>query len=140
MKAIKLDHKLAELVRAGEKTATWRIYDDKDLHVNDEIQLIDKVDPKDPGTWIVVSNATIDVIIEKRLGDITPGDYVGHETFSSQEEMLKTYQHYYGPQVTLKTPVKMIHFTLLSKSTELPTADEKNNLSLILSLVICSDA
>jgi ribonuclease HI len=116
MKTIKLDHQLAEQVRSGQKTATWRIYDDKDLHVNDEIELIDKVDAKDPGTWTVVGNAIIDVIVEKRLGDIGDADYDGHESFPSQAIMLQTYQHYYGPQVTLKTPVKMIHFSLLSKS------------------------
>lgn len=116
MKTIKLDHHLAELVRRGEKTAIWRIYDDKDLSVNDEIELIDKVDPQAPESWEKVGNAVIDTIVEKRLGDIAESDYLGHEKFSSKAEMLKAYQHYYGPNVTESTPVKMIHFTLLLKS------------------------
>lgn len=116
MKTIKLDHVLADLVRKGEKTTTWRIYDDKDLHVNDELSLIDKVDPKNPETWVSFANAVIDTIIEKRLGDIKEQDYIGHEKFKSQDHMLQAYQHYYGPQVTLNTPVKIVHFSLLSKA------------------------
>jgi ribonuclease HI len=54
-------------------------------------------------------------VVEKRLRDITAADFTGHEQFSSPEEMLKTYQSYYGPQVSLETPIKMIHFTLHKK-------------------------
>lgn len=126
MKSIKFEHRLAELIRAGEKTATWRIYDDKNLAVNDHVSLVDKVDPQNPATWVVIGNAVIDTIIEKRLGSIQESDTEGHEKFGSQEEMLETYQRYYGPQVTLDTPVKIIHFSLLSKSiTKNTTMDSK---------------
>jgi uncharacterized protein YhfF len=47
MKTLKFNHELAQLILAGEKTSTWRLYDDKDLSVDDEIKIIDKVDPKD---------------------------------------------------------------------------------------------
>lgn len=126
MKAIKLDHTLAELVLAGKKTATWRLYDDKDLSVNDEIEIIDKVDPKNPDTWKAVANAVIDVVIQKRLGDVVESDYEGHEQFDSQDALLQNFQHYYGPQVTLQTPVKMIHFTLLSKSNDKKTTEDQS--------------
>ncbi len=111
MKKLKLEHHLADLVRSGEKTTTWRLYDDKDLHVNDELELVDKVDPQNPATWVNAGQAVIDHIVEKRLGELTEADFVGHEKFASQAEMLQTYQRYYGPQVTLETAVKMIHFT-----------------------------
>jgi len=117
MKKLKLEHHLADMVRSGEKTVTWRLYDDKDLHVNDKLEFIDKVDPKNPETWQSAGHAVIDEIIEKRLGDISDGDYKGHEKFASQEEMIQNYQKYYGPQVSLQTPVKMIHFTY-KKSTK----------------------
>lgn len=112
MKTIKLDHQLAELVRKGEKTATWRIYDDKNLSVNDEIELVDKVEKDDPSTWKIFANAVIDTIIEKRLGAITDDDYDGHERFESREAMIQTYQKYYGPEVNENTPVKIVHFTV----------------------------
>lgn len=116
MKTVKLDHELAELVRKGEKTATWRIYDDKNLSVNDEIELVDKVQKDDPNTWKVFANAVIDTIIEKRLGSITDADYDGHERFSSLEDMIRIYQKYYGPEVDANTPVKIIHFSIVSNN------------------------
>ena len=112
MKKLKFSHDLAMLVRQGSKTATWRIYDDKGLAVNDRVELIDKVDPQNPATWVVIGEARINRIVEKRLGDIEPSDFDGHETFESNEEMLERYQSYYGPQVDLQTPIKMIHFTM----------------------------
>jgi ribonuclease HI len=112
MKKLKLDHTFAALVKSGKKTATWRLYDDKDISVNDELELIDKVDPKNPETWQTVGTAVVDKVVQKRLGELADEDFVGHEQFASQQELLQTFQGYYGPQVTLQTPVKMIYFTL----------------------------
>lgn len=116
MKTLKLDHSLAEMVRNGDKTSTWRLYDDKDIMVNDQIELLDKVDPANPSTWVAVGTATVDRITEKRLGDVTKDDFEGHGAFASREDMLTAYQGYYGAQVTFETPVKMIHFTLNKKT------------------------
>lgn len=112
MKKLKLDHQLANLVKQGKKTATWRMYDDKDIRVNDEIEFIDKVDPKNPETWQSFATAVVDKVIEVRVRNILDVDAEGHETYSSPEEMLQRFQAYYGPQVTFDTPIKMIHFTL----------------------------
>ncbi len=117
MKTLKLDHKLAELIRSGQKTSTWRLYDDKDISVNDDIELLDKVDPQDPGTWSSVGTARVDRVVEKRLGDVSDADFEGHEAFLSREDMLKTYRFYYGPQVTYETPIKMIHFSLVREQS-----------------------
>ena len=111
MKSLKLDHPLAQQVLAGKKTSTWRLYDDKDISVNDAVNLVDKVDPTNPATWKVIGVAHIDTVIQKRLGQIDQADYVGHEHFASQQVLLKTYQGYYGPQVDLQTPVKIIRFS-----------------------------
>jgi len=130
MKTIKLDHQLAELVRKGEKTAMWRIYDDKNLSVNDEIELIDKVQKDDPSTWKIFANAVIDTIIEKRLGAITDDDYDGHERFESREAMIQTYQKYYGPEVNDNTPVKIVSFTLKSLNDVSATTKETKRQNL----------
>jgi ribonuclease HI len=129
MKKLKVDHVLAELVLKGERTSTWRIFDDKDLSVNDEILLVDKVDPKEPKTWKNIGIAKVNKIVQKRLGDITQADMEGHERFASREQMLATYQGYYGQNVTWQTPVKMIHFDFSpeasGKNTEiLPQVDK----------------
>jgi ribonuclease HI len=111
MKTLKLQHDLAALVEQGAEASTWRLYDDKDLSVNDDVRLIDKIDPSNPDTWRVIGIAHINSIVQKRLGDVTADDYEGHEKFADHWQMLKTYQQYYGPQVDNDTVVKVIRFT-----------------------------
>jgi ribonuclease HI len=111
MKTLKLEHDLAQLVLEGKKYSTWRLYDDKDLSVNDDVRLIDKIDPNKPETWKVIGVARIDTVIQKRLGDIHDSDYDGHEQCASPKDMLEMYRGYYGPQVDMDTPVKIIRFT-----------------------------
>ena len=41
MKTLKVDHDTALQIAAGTKTTTWRINDDKNLSVNDEIEFVD---------------------------------------------------------------------------------------------------
>lgn len=110
MKKLKLDHNLATAIRNGEKTSTWRMYDDKDISVNDVLELIDKVEPNNPESWQPFGVATVDTVIEKRLKDIAEADVVGHGDYASKQAMLEDFQRYYGPQVTFDTPVKLIHF------------------------------
>lgn len=112
MKKLKLDHDTAQLVLAGRKNTTWRMFDDKDISVNDEIELIDKVDPLDTSTWKSIGTARVNVVIEKRLGDVDKNDVDGGETLISKAKMLSKYQQYYGPHVSFTTPIKMIHFSL----------------------------
>jgi ribonuclease HI len=111
VKTLKLDHALAQQVLKGKKMSTWRINDDKDLHVNDAVSLIDKVVPTDPASWQVIGVATITSILEKQLGQVNQSDMEQHEKFSSIEEVIKTFRGYYGPQVGAETPVKIIRFT-----------------------------
>lgn len=125
MKKLKLDHELAALVLNGEKTSTWRIFDDKDLSVNDHVVLIDKVDSEKPQTWKNIGVAIIRKVIQKRLGDIEDADYDGHEKHESREDMLAAYRKYYGPDVTWDTPIKMIHFDFSPEIPDETTASKK---------------
>lgn len=111
MKKLKLDHVLADLVRQGKKTSTLRLFDDKDLSVNDVLLLIDKVDSADPSTWREIGAATINQVTERRLGDLTDDDLDGHEPYPDKQAMLADFRRYYGPNVTLQTPAKIIQFT-----------------------------
>jgi ribonuclease HI len=121
MKSLKLDHKLAELVRAGKKTSTWRIYDDKDISVNDRVNLIDKVVAGDPSTWQSAGVVRVTSVLEKSMGDITKADMGPGDNFESQDVMLKAFRQYYGPQVTHETPIKIIHFVLEEQSKTTPS-------------------
>lgn len=110
MKSLKLDHELAQLVLAGKKRSTWRLFDDKDLSVNDELRLIDKVDPARPETWKPIGVARINMVVQKRLGDVGPADYVDHEAYASKNALLEMFQKYYGSDVNFDTIVKIIKF------------------------------
>jgi ribonuclease HI len=111
MKTLKLDHDLADLIRTGKKNSTWRINDDKDISVNDQVGLIDKVDPKDKSTWYVFGIATVDRVVMKRLGEVAAEDFDAHESYSSPEKMYEAYRKYYGPDIGPNTAVKIIHFS-----------------------------
>lgn len=111
MKTLKLDHELAQQVVSGQKTSTWRLFDDKNFNVNDTVAIIDKVDANDSATWQVVGEVTINKIVQKRLRDIMDDDYDGHEHYKSLEHMLNVFRgHYKYQTVEPDTPVKILYF------------------------------
>ena len=107
MKKLKFEHSAAVLITNGKKTTTWRLFDDKDLSVNDEVLLIDKVVTDDPKTWKPFATATINKIVEKRLSDVSDGE-LSDELFVSRDTMLAALHGYYGKHVSLETPVRLI--------------------------------
>lgn len=109
-KGIKFRDYLVPLVLSGEKTATWRLFDDKDLAAGDLIDLNEFGKEEPFGT------AEITHVITKKFGDLTTQDKIGHESYSSDEEMYKTFSRYYKTQVTAHTELKIIHFKLMRVS------------------------
>jgi len=138
MKTLKLDHQLAQDVVAGKKTSTWRLYDDKDLSVNDTVKLLDKVDPSRPETWKVIGEAHITTVIQKRLGDVADDDYEGHNPYESQQAMLHSYQKYYGQQVDLDTPIKIIRF-IFNNDTDNAETNDVNKSSVLTEADLYAD-
>lgn len=132
MKTLKLDHELASSVLSGKKSSTWRLKDDKNLSVNDDVELIDKVDAEKPETWLKIGVARIDAVSEKRLGELSADDYDGHETYSSVDDMLATYRRYYGDDVTENTPVKMIQFEF--KPYDAPRLVKESQMQLVVEM------
>jgi ribonuclease HI len=110
MKTLKFNHGRAELVREGKITVTWRVNDEKNINVDDEVWIIDKVDKKNPDTWQTIGTAKITEILAKHLVDIKNDELGGDEEFASKEEMIEAFQKYYGPDINAKTAVKIIHF------------------------------
>jgi ribonuclease HI len=122
MKTLKFAHEYAQLILKGKKTATWRLYDDKDLSVNDEIKIVDKVDSENSKTWQVIGQGKVTEIVEKKLDDVTDEDMEGHQVYATKDEMLRHYRDYYGERVDLETPVKIIYFEFTPSSGEEPSA------------------
>lgn len=107
MKTLKFTENLVPLVLSGAKTATWRLFDDKNLQVGDELSLINQK------TGEEFAQAKITRVQEKELGAMTEADFDGHERYENRDKMIETYRSYYGDQVNEKTAVKMIDFELL---------------------------
>lgn len=106
MKTLKFAPHLVPLVLSGEKTSTWRLFDDKDLQESDELMLINKE------TGEEFARATILNTREKKLKDLEEADFEGHEKFESVEKMYETYKSYYGDRVGPDTIVKIINFKM----------------------------
>ena len=105
-KTIKFRPHLADMVLAGEKNVTWRIFDDKDLKEGDVVDFL-KNDTKER-----FAEAELVKVYEKTLGALEDNDWEGHERFNSEEEMYETYKKYYGDRVNKDTVVKIIQFKL----------------------------
>ncbi len=104
MKSLKFMPSLAQMILQGEKTITWRLFDDKDLKVGDELTFINKATLEPFGTAVITSLHT------KTLGTLTDEDWVGHEKFPSNEAMYANYRNFYGDKVNEDTEVKIIAF------------------------------
>ena len=107
MKKLGFAQNLVPLILGGSKTVTWRMFDDKNLQIGDQLEFINS------NTGEKFAEAEFVSIREKKLGEIEEKDFQGHETYKGKEEMLKTYQGYYGDKVDWDTPVKIIAFKLL---------------------------
>lgn len=109
MKALKFNHVAAQAVVRGGLTMTWRLNDDKNLSVNDQFEVIDKVEPTEPKTWQVVGLGTIDTVQQKRLGELSEAEMAAI-TAESSSALLAVSRQYYGEEVSPDTPVKLISF------------------------------
>ena len=106
MKTLKFEHEFVKEILIGRKTTTWRLFDDKDLTIGDELELVDR-DSKEKFAKAVIMD-----IQEKKIKDLTEEELKNHG-YKNLEDMLSHYKNYYGDKVTLDTVVKMIDFELI---------------------------
>ena len=104
MKQIKFTSSLVPLILSGEKTVTWRLFDDKDLQTGDKVEFLNS-DTKDK-----IAEASLLDVRETTFGDLTDKDKEG---YNRDEEMYKIFKKYYGDNVDQHTEVKIIKFKLL---------------------------
>jgi hypothetical protein len=105
-KTLKFKDHLVSKILSGEKTTTWRLFDDKDLRVGDHLVFINK----DTGERF--GEADVTAMREKPLSEIDEDDFAeGHERYASRDAMLQSYRNYYGDAVDWHTPIKLINFT-----------------------------
>ncbi len=105
--SLKFDAELAELILAGKKTSTWRLFNDKDLKPGDIVDLIARPNLN------IFAKAKLLSVEDKKLGQLNDSDWDGHERFNSEEEMYKTYKGYYNQPVNADTVVTIVKFVVL---------------------------
>ena len=108
MKKLKFKPFLVPKVLSGEKVTTWRLFDDKNLVIGDQLTLLDSETEKE------FAQAEIVEIREKKLGEVEEADFGGKKIYNNKEEMLVHYRGYYGERTTFDSLVKMITFKLIS--------------------------
>lgn len=110
MKQLKFDHKHIDDIVSGKKDTTIRV-DDKDISVNDHLQLVDKTSNSDPIKWQVPGEILIDSVQEFRLDNI-PMDLVVRDGIGikSREELYLFLRRFYGQMIGAETVVKLIGF------------------------------
>lgn len=107
---MKFSAELIDGILSGVKTSTWRMFDDKDLQVGDEVEFMNRE------TQSVFATARLLSVTEKKLGEVTDADLDIHNPYESVDHMLRDFRSYYGDRVTLETPIKIITFVLIKKT------------------------
>lgn len=110
MKSLKFNHIEAENIKSGVQTATIRIKDEKDLSVDDQILVIDKVKESAQESWRAIGTARVDRVSSQRLGDLKL-DGADFEQFGSLAELYDQMAIFYGDPIDENTHVKVIHFS-----------------------------
>ena len=106
-KSIKFNAELADLILSGKKTATWRLFDDKDLQKGDKVIFIRRPELKE------FAKAKLTNVIEKPFNELRFEDLEGHEDYPSKESMYSTFEGMYSKKVDGNTLVKVIKFEIL---------------------------
>ena len=106
MKTLKFKDFKAGWILEGTKIATMRLFDDKDLEVGDDLELMNS------DTGEIFAQAIITEMLTKKLGDIDDIDLDGHEKWNNRIEMMESLRKYYGDKVDENTEVKIIRFKL----------------------------
>lgn len=110
MKSLKFTHIEAENIKDGIQTATLRIRDEKDITVDDDVAIVDKVKEEDPSSWRIIGTAKVHRVSLQRVGDLEL-DGADFERFGSTTELYKQMEVFYGDPIDESTHVKVISFT-----------------------------
>lgn len=139
MKSLKFNHIEAENIINGKQTATLRMYDDKNLSVNDVFEVIDKVKEDNKQTWRVIGLATITRITEHKISqlEIDKGNF---ERYGSMTELYEQMALFYGDVIDDSTPIKVIEFDFVQNEEQKYIANNvENNTTKISEIKLYGD-
>lgn len=109
MKTLKFVPEQISLILSGQHTSTWRLVDEKDIQVNDILQLVNSEN------GFVFAKILVDEVTTKRISAINEQDMQNHKKYVSNEEILADFRKYYGSRITQGQLVKIIRFHLLNQ-------------------------
>ena len=108
MKTIKFTDILSKMILNGEKTTTWRLFDDKNLRTVDHVEFVNK------STMEKFGEADLISVVEKDMRKLNDDDAEGHEHIDSLEEIYKRYDGYYpNKNIGPDTKIKIIKFIFI---------------------------
>jgi ribonuclease HI len=139
MKQLKFEHQFAKAIQAGKKSATFRVNDDKNLTIDDRVQLIDKVDHDRPTTWLITGDLIIKGVEQRKLRDLTSEHMVRAESFTDTEEMLQTFRRFYGDHIDESTPVTIVTFQYSPYAQALPFVPQHTNVTVTSDVRLYAD-
>lgn len=113
MKQLKFEHQYAEDIKRGQKTATFRINEDKDIKPGDIVELVDKVSHDYPSTWKITGELEITGVSRVPLGHLTEEYMIRAESFDGLDDMIQTFRRFYGDHVNEDTLVNVVSFNFL---------------------------
>jgi ribonuclease HI len=130
IKTLKFKSDIVEPIISGKVYKTWRLFDDKQLEVDDILQLVNS-DTKEEIGYAKIVKITI-----KHLADIIEEDMSGHKYYNNIEEVVAKFKDFYGPRVNPESIVKIIEFEYLGPKL---SVDDEINTTLITEVKIYTD-
>jgi hypothetical protein len=103
-KTLKFDSELVPMILSGEKTSTWRLWDDKDLSEGDVVDFLGRPDLHHFFT------AKLTKVIKKPFAQLTEEDKKSHGSYQSDALMYEFFSKAYGRPVDENTVVTIIWF------------------------------
>jgi len=110
MKTLKFTHIEAENIKRGVQTATLRMKDEKEITVDDVLEIVDQVKESDEKTWKIIGKAKVDQVHIRRAKDL-PLEGEGFEQFGSLSDLYNKLEVFYGDPIKDNTHVKVIRFS-----------------------------
>jgi hypothetical protein len=106
MKKLKFMGNLPEKILNCKKTSTWRVNDEKNIVLNDELSLCNLQGEE-------FAKAIVIYVKETKFKDLTENDWEGHEKYSSEKEMYVAFSNMYKTEILPETKLKIIKFSLI---------------------------
>lgn len=103
MKQLKFRSHLIDKIKRGDKTTTWRLFDEQELKPGDKVACVETESGEKFADIEILSCA------EKSVKDLSPED-IRTNNYNDKEQALTVLKKYYAHPITDDTAVKIVTF------------------------------